>query len=179
MVGLYLLAVTPPLLVGPWNSAHVLVSVVHVAAVVASLSMARRTGAPSKLMAWAPLLALPLLYWEIPFLNQGLGSGYHDPVIVGWEALLFGSPATELAGRFPSLALSESLHLAYIAYYPVIYVPPAILFFRGRFADGRHASRGRREEALAELDTETEESFQRAFEKLLLETTTRNLIAIA
>jgi flagellar capping protein FliD len=34
-------------------------------------------------------------------------------------------------------------------------------------------------EALSELDTKTEESFQRAFEKLLLETITRNLIAIA
>jgi flagellar capping protein FliD len=34
-------------------------------------------------------------------------------------------------------------------------------------------------EALSELETGAEESFQRAFEKLLLETTTRNLIAIA
>ena len=44
---------------------------------------------------------------------------------------------------------------------------------------GRLDFKSARLEALAELDTETEESFQRAFEKLLLETTTRNLIAIA
>ena len=34
-------------------------------------------------------------------------------------------------------------------------------------------------DAVSELDTGTAESFKRAFEKLLLETTTRNLIAIA
>ncbi|MDH5762960.1 MAG: flagellar filament capping protein FliD [Nitrospinota bacterium] len=44
---------------------------------------------------------------------------------------------------------------------------------------GRLDLKSARLEALSELDTGTEESFQRAFEKLLLETTTRKLIAIA
>ena len=44
---------------------------------------------------------------------------------------------------------------------------------------GRLDFKSARLEALSELDTGTEESFQRAFEKLLLETNTRNLIAIA
>ena len=44
---------------------------------------------------------------------------------------------------------------------------------------GRLDFKSARLEALSELDTKTEESFQRAFEKLLLETNTRNLIAIA
>jgi flagellar capping protein FliD len=44
---------------------------------------------------------------------------------------------------------------------------------------GRLEFKSARLEALSELDTGAEESFQRAFEKLLLETTTRNLIAIA
>ncbi len=44
---------------------------------------------------------------------------------------------------------------------------------------GRLDFKSARLEALSELDTGAGESFQRAFEKLLLETTTRNLIAIA
>ena len=44
---------------------------------------------------------------------------------------------------------------------------------------GRLDLKSARLEALSELDTKTEESFQRAFGKLLLETNTRNLIAIA
>jgi flagellar capping protein FliD len=44
---------------------------------------------------------------------------------------------------------------------------------------GRLDFKSARLEALSELDSGAEESFQRAFEKLLLETTTRNLIAIA
>jgi flagellar capping protein FliD len=44
---------------------------------------------------------------------------------------------------------------------------------------GRLDFKSARLEALSELDTGAEESFQRAFEKLLLETITRNLIAIA
>ncbi len=44
---------------------------------------------------------------------------------------------------------------------------------------GRLDFKSARLEALSELDTGAGESFQRAFEKLLLETSTRNLIAIA
>ena len=44
---------------------------------------------------------------------------------------------------------------------------------------GRLDLKSARLEALSELDTGTEKSFQRAFEKLLLETIVRNLIAIA
>lgn len=44
---------------------------------------------------------------------------------------------------------------------------------------GRLDLKSARLEALSELDTGTAESFKRAFEKLLLETTIRNLIAIA
>ncbi len=44
---------------------------------------------------------------------------------------------------------------------------------------GRLDLKSARLQALSELDTGTEESFQRAFKKLLLETSIRNLIAIA
>ena len=87
-------------------------------------------------MGWAPLLLFPLLYWEVALLNQGFVSGYWDPVVMQWEQLIFGgSPSSELAARLPWPALSEILHLAYLGFYPVIYVPPAILFLRGRKSD--------------------------------------------
>ncbi len=44
---------------------------------------------------------------------------------------------------------------------------------------GRLDFKSARLEALAEVDPGTEEAFKRAFDKLLLETTTRNLIAVA
>ena len=44
---------------------------------------------------------------------------------------------------------------------------------------GRLDFKSARLEALAELDTGTEEAFKRTYDKLLLETTTRNLIAVA
>ena len=52
--------------------------------------------------------------------------------VLSWESFLFGSPATELAGRYPYPLLSESLHLAYFSYYPTIYIPPLLLFVSRR-----------------------------------------------
>lgn len=95
---------------------------------VASPGVARFIG------AWHPLLLVPLLYLELPVLNTAVHGGhYFDATILGWEGLLFGGqPSRELAARWPALALSELLHGAYIAYYPIIYLPPAVLWLRGR-----------------------------------------------
>lgn len=83
---------------------------------------------------WYPLLLMPLLYWELPQLIGSVwGDRFFDPVVLGWEERLFGhQPSTSMARRWDSLALSELLHLAYISYYPVIYVLPAVLYLRGR-----------------------------------------------
>lgn len=122
----------PALLPGPWTPDRALVGVFHLVFLAGALRRANGAPEPRPVDAWIPLLALPFLYWEIPFLNQGWSTGYHDPLVAGWEAALFGSPATELAGRLPYPLLSEALHLAYVAYYPIIVLPPAILFFQGR-----------------------------------------------
>lgn len=106
------------------------------------------TGAPARVRArvdrkivralvdWYPLLLMPLLYWELPQLIGSVwGDRFFDPVVLGWEEGLFGhQPSTTMARRWDSLALSEVLHLAYISYYPVIYVFPAVLYLRGRRA---------------------------------------------
>jgi membrane-associated phospholipid phosphatase len=92
---------------------------------------------PRWLRLWAPLMALLFLYTEMPML---IGAGGHtrvfDRVVMGWEARIFGSqPAVELAARWPSFALSELLHAAYVSYYALIVVVPVLLHFSGRLDD--------------------------------------------
>lgn len=94
--------------------------------------LARRLAAG--LAEWYPLLLMPFLYWELPFLGGAIWDGrYFDPLVLGWEEALFGhQPSTTLARRWDLLPLSELLHLAYLSYYPVIYFFPAALFLSGR-----------------------------------------------
>lgn len=56
---------------------------------------------------------------------------FFDGLVQSWEAMLFGGqPSATMARRWDSLPLSELLHLSYLAYYPLIYVFPAALYFR-------------------------------------------------
>jgi membrane-associated phospholipid phosphatase len=83
---------------------------------------------------WYPLLLMPFLYWSIPLLSGSIWDGhYFDAVVMGWEESIFGGqPSATLARTWDHLLGSEILHGAYLAYYPVIYVPPAILYLLGR-----------------------------------------------
>src|SRR5207244_1268156 len=77
-------------------------------------------------------LVTPLLYSEVPLLIASLGTSYHDATVQRWEAGLFnGQPAMHLAAAAPLAAVSEMLHASYLAYYPLIYVPPILLYTRG------------------------------------------------
>jgi membrane-associated phospholipid phosphatase len=83
-------------------------------------------------IAWVPLLLVPFLYWELPVLNQTLVQGYLDSGIQNWEDIIFPSdPSRNLAGAIPRPILSEGLHLAYLSYYPLIAVPPLVLWVWG------------------------------------------------
>lgn len=79
-----------------------------------------------------PLILMPLLYAELPLLNQAVyGGHYFDELIINWERALFGTePARTLAPALPSALLSESLLAAYVSYYPIIYVPPLVIAVR-------------------------------------------------
>jgi membrane-associated phospholipid phosphatase len=89
------------------------------------------------------LLAIPIAYAELPWLNQALAEGYQDPLVLTWELALTGfDPSRELAGRFPWLWLSESLHFAYLSFYPAIYALPIVLAFRGRLLEATTAVLG-------------------------------------
>ena len=85
------------------------------------------------LQDWIPLALGPFLYVELRWIIEGAGQPHADALVSGWETRLFDSqPSQALALRWPSLALSELLHLCYISYYALVYVPPALLWLRGR-----------------------------------------------
>jgi membrane-associated phospholipid phosphatase len=85
------------------------------------------------LFPWLPLLLVPLLYAELPLLNQALTTGYHDALVLRWEASLFGgNPAQSWAGALPSVVVSELLHFSYLSYYALIYIPPLMLWRTGK-----------------------------------------------
>jgi membrane-associated phospholipid phosphatase len=95
--------------------------------VVATLLYRRRAGF---ITDWMPLASIPFLYAELPRLAL---TNLHDASVQRWELSTFGtSPAKMLATRWSSPLLSEVLHAAYVSYYAIIYVPPIVLYLRGR-----------------------------------------------
>lgn len=79
----------------------------------------------------APLAIAPALYGAIPRLIAAAGSTFHDATVQGWEQGLFGAqPSRMLAHALPYGVLSEVLHAGYLAYYPLIFVPPLLLYAR-------------------------------------------------
>lgn len=134
----YLLATLIP----AWNAVRsggdhaAAILAMHVAGsvVIALLATVNPSGQPAflgVLRDWTPLMAVPALYAELPDLILGAGSRLHDPLIQTWEAAVFGaSPAHVAASRWPWPGLSELLHLGYLSYYGIIYVPPLWLYLR-------------------------------------------------
>jgi len=136
LAGYLALTAVPILRQGFAGGAHAAVACVHMttlAAVLAALALAdeRRS-----LGSWMSLILWPALYAEIPLVITGLGTSFHDGVVQSWELAVFhGQPAQTLASQLPSKSISELLHLAYLTYYPLIYLPPLTLSFRGRKTD--------------------------------------------
>ncbi|MEX0979581.1 MAG: phosphatase PAP2 family protein [Gemmatimonadota bacterium] len=159
----YLALALLPLLSGGADAARIAVAAVHLLAIALLLYAAgdvlprlrvgtARAGAdhsPSRwprfalparpdfgrhpLLRWLPLLLVPFLYAELPLLNQTLTTGYHDALVLRWEASLFGgNPAQSWAGALPSVVVSELLHFSYLSYYALIYVPPLMLWRAGK-----------------------------------------------
>ncbi len=68
-----------------------------------------------------PVIATPLLYHELSYLNQFVVTGFFDPIVQRWEVAVFGSQISqEAAGWFPALWLSEFMTIGYLTYYFVI-----------------------------------------------------------
>jgi membrane-associated phospholipid phosphatase len=84
-------------------------------------------------MDWLVLTIGPVMYVELRWIIAGVGLPHRDAWAIAWERALFPTnPSATLAPRFSSLALSEALHLAYAAYYLLVYLPPIALYLRGR-----------------------------------------------
>jgi membrane-associated phospholipid phosphatase len=101
-------------------------------AVIATTTWMR--GVPGWLRSWAPLLLLLFLYSEMPAIIAAVGhSSLQDAQVIAWEASLFNSqPAAAWARAWDSLVFSESVHVAYLLYYPVIFAIPALLYVQKR-----------------------------------------------
>jgi membrane-associated phospholipid phosphatase len=141
------LALTFPLLLGGLLSGDSVsggsIVPIHLAAGGGALWWASRNDRDPWVTLGFALLAIPIAYAEVPWLNQALASGYRDPLVMAWERALTGfDPSRELAGRFPWLWLSEPLHLAYLSFYPAIYVPPIVLAVRGRLREATTTALG-------------------------------------
>jgi membrane-associated phospholipid phosphatase len=68
-----------------------------------------------------PVIATPLLYHELSYLNQFVVTGYFDSIVLGWEVAVFRSQISQEAARwFPALWLSEFMTVGYLTYYFVI-----------------------------------------------------------
>lgn len=137
LLAAWLLAALGALLAGGAVRRAPALAALHLVLLVGALWTLRARAAGPRtrtLAAWLPLLAVPACYAALPLVAAGLGRGaLHDPRVLLWEARWFGaSPAVTLAERWPWPALSELLHLGYLSYYALIYVPPAWLWWRGR-----------------------------------------------
>ena len=85
---------------------------------------------------WYPLSTIALFYFEMGKLTQLVFHRFFDDVIIRWEKQVFrGMPCIELSDKFPSVLLSESLHLCYFSYYVIAVFLAAWLYFQGKTVD--------------------------------------------
>ncbi len=83
--------------------------------------------------AWLPLVLIPLLYVELRWVVGGIGMSRKDHAIAALDVTLFHSRiSSSWAQHFQIAAVSELLHLAYLSYYPIVFVPPILLWFKDR-----------------------------------------------
>jgi membrane-associated phospholipid phosphatase len=92
--------------------------------------LSRRVHPEARAWALFPLICFPLLYAQVGMLDAG--RLMHDPVVIAWEAQWFGVPWQTWRQHWPSPVLSTLLHLCYLAFYPVVYLPPLYFAWRAR-----------------------------------------------
>jgi membrane-associated phospholipid phosphatase len=89
-----------------------------------------------------PLLLLATLYTELGVLSMQRelsGTFARDSVIQSWEAAIFGGQLSyEWIRQAPSVFWSGALHLAYMAYYPIILAGPLLLLLRRETTKARN-----------------------------------------
>ncbi len=132
----YLAVTVFPLLRWSATSRDWLPMTAHVAALAVTMVFAQHSRVPRWIREWTPLALVPLLYVELRWIIDGAGRPHADALVAGWDVAVFGSAlSSTLATRWHSVTLSEMLHLAYVSYYAIVYVPPALLWVKGRHRD--------------------------------------------
>ena len=82
---------------------------------------------------WYPLSTIALFYFEMGKLTQLVFHRFFDDAIIRWEKRVFrGMPCIELSHKFPSLLLSEVLHLCYFSYYLIAVFFGGVALFSGQ-----------------------------------------------
>lgn len=134
LLSAYLALTLPVLALNPPTPAGLGVGALHLAGAGWLLHRARRRPPLAlDVESWLPLALVPFLYAGLVYLNQWGGGGYHDATVQAWEAALFSSnPSATWAGSWAWRPLSEALHMGYLSYYPLIFLPPLGEFLAGR-----------------------------------------------
>jgi membrane-associated phospholipid phosphatase len=132
LTGLLVLAFGSPL------SAWWGILVAHAALVVWLLAVVPRVPDASGLRIvrdWALIVALPVIYKEVDYLNDLFTTGYYDPLLMSAETAIFGAqPSVVLRQLFPWRLLSEYLHFGYFGYYSLLPALAVALYVRRRAA---------------------------------------------
>lgn len=135
LIVLYLALTSVPLARLAASGGGALPLALHVLALCIALGASHRA-VPAALRAWTPLGLGPFLYIELRWIIAGAGFPHADATVVRWDAALSAlSPFHLAAAPTDSVVLSELLHLCYLSYYALIYVPAALLWLRGRRAE--------------------------------------------
>jgi membrane-associated phospholipid phosphatase len=134
LLACYLVVTTWPMTVYLLTTADLLPFVLHAAALALAVRAAIMPADSARtLRDWLPFALGPLLYVELRWLIPGAGRPHQDALVQRWELALFhGQPSATWAPHLPNAALSELLHLCYLSYYLLVYVPPLLLYIRGR-----------------------------------------------
>lgn len=107
--------------------------VIHLLAIAVVVQVWRGERVARFVREWTPLAIIPLLYVELRWIIAGAGRPHADSLVAGWDIQVFGTKLSRsLALEWPSFALSELLHLCYLTYYAIVFVPPAVLWLRAR-----------------------------------------------
>jgi hypothetical protein len=129
---------------GPLADGHVWLLLAHGLFVVLLFGFRRLPadrGLGRALHVFYPLVLLAGFYGAIGVLNEGRGLAAimdHDALVQRWESAVFGGqPAFDWIRRAPSVFWSGLLHLAYLAYYPMILLPAPVLAAHGNWEGAR------------------------------------------
>lgn len=133
-LAVYLALATIPVWRYAAASGTMLPLVVHLAILGYTLALLAAPIAPRRpALDWLTLTIGPVMYVELRWIIAGVGAPHRDASIIAWERVLFPTdPSATLAPRLHAPLLSEMLHLAYAAYYLLVYLPPIALSARGR-----------------------------------------------